>query len=301
MRPSGNRSERALLHPLWVTALILLIANDHFFKGAGILHHIATGKLSDVAGLIVAPMLLAALLRARSREAIAACHWATGVVFCLVQVSPAFAFHLETLMGSLGVPWRLWPDLTDLLTLPSLLVSWRVLVPATEDRVSSAERAHQLGRLAAATVGLLACVGTSAQPATPPEVPEAPPPVVAATPQIEPSRDLTALVGYAWRATNDDGTWQLTYHFRADGTYRASGRPAWQEVGKVEILDADAHRMVLRLYDRVFDGSVDEPLERELTFAPDGRSFELDGDRYERIERVANIAVTDEDEGDPVP
>ena len=40
-------------------ALVVLLANDWLFKGHGILPNWLTGKLSDFAGLIVAPVSLA--------------------------------------------------------------------------------------------------------------------------------------------------------------------------------------------------------------------------------------------------
>ena len=43
-------SERALLHPLWVAALVLLVVNDHLLKGAGLVPGVVTGKLSDTQG-----------------------------------------------------------------------------------------------------------------------------------------------------------------------------------------------------------------------------------------------------------
>ena len=64
---------RALLTPTWVAALALLVANDHWLKGSGMLPGVVTGKLSDFAGMIVAPVLLAALLRVRSKRALALC------------------------------------------------------------------------------------------------------------------------------------------------------------------------------------------------------------------------------------
>lgn len=56
-----------LAHPWWWAALVLLVLNDHFFKGSGLLPTGVTGKLSDFAGLVVAPPLLCALVSARTR------------------------------------------------------------------------------------------------------------------------------------------------------------------------------------------------------------------------------------------
>src|SRR5690606_7865931 len=56
------RPARALLTPTWIGALLLLVANDHWLKGSGMVPGVLTGKLSDFAGMLVAPTLLAALL-----------------------------------------------------------------------------------------------------------------------------------------------------------------------------------------------------------------------------------------------
>jgi hypothetical protein len=281
-RHAGLRPERILLHPLWLASLLLLIANDHVFKGAGILHHVATGKLSDFVGLLVAPALLGVLVFARSRAAIAACHVATGVVFALTEISPACARALEQAMTVAGVPWVLTPDLTDLLALPMLAVSWLVLVPAMERPVVRRERAAELGRMAAATVGFLACVGTSQVKEPPVAAPPTAPneALVAETP---PSRGLADLLGSSWRAKNQDGTWQLTYAFASDGGYTATGQPTFQETGRVELVSASGNVLNVRFVDRRFEGQSDEPADRTLTLAADGASFTMGNDRYERV------------------
>src|SRR5687767_11677061 len=118
---------RALRHPAYWAALAVLLLNDHVLKGAGLVPGLVTGKLSDVAGLFVAPPLLATILRLRSRSAVAAAFLVTGVVFAALELSPAAVHLAERLLAPLS--WRLWPDPTDLLALPALLVAWRVLGP----------------------------------------------------------------------------------------------------------------------------------------------------------------------------
>src|SRR5690606_32162865 len=58
----------SLLHPLFGAALLVLVVNDHVLKGAGALPPLVTGKLSDVAGLLVAPAVLAWIARARTER-----------------------------------------------------------------------------------------------------------------------------------------------------------------------------------------------------------------------------------------
>ena len=123
---------RALLTPTWVAALALLVANDHWLKGAGLIPEVLTGKLSDFAGMLVAPVLLASLLRVRSRRGLALCHAAIAVVFAGIQLAPAFAAQWSALMGLFGHPWAITCDPTDLIALPFLGLSWALLVPAMD-------------------------------------------------------------------------------------------------------------------------------------------------------------------------
>ena len=153
--------ERALLTLPWVAALVVLVVNDHALKGSGLLPGALTGKLSDFAGLLLAPALLATLVRARSTQALLACHVAVGLVFAGIQLSLPFAELWSAAMGLLGHPWTITRDPSDLIALPMLLVSWRVLVAkmAVEQPI-----ALELRRLAVAglsMVGLWSSVATS--------------------------------------------------------------------------------------------------------------------------------------------
>jgi len=161
-RPSKFRPDRALLHPLWWCALALLLVNDHFLKGAGALPAALTGKLSDVAGLIVAPVLLAAIVRARSRLALACCFGAVATVFAAINLAPAAATGLERLTAHLGFGWRVWCDPTDLLALPALALGWRLAAarrPPPELRLTRA-----VGERLATILGAVACMATSIAP-----------------------------------------------------------------------------------------------------------------------------------------
>ncbi len=151
----------ALLHPVWLGSLAVLALNDHVLKGAEILPSAVTGKLSDVAGLLVAPLLLAALLGVARWRSWVACHIAVGLVFAGIQVSAVAASGWSTLMGWVGVPWIITSDVTDLLTLPMLAASlWGFLPAMQRSAASNARKGAQMG---AASVGLLCCVATSRQ------------------------------------------------------------------------------------------------------------------------------------------
>jgi hypothetical protein len=154
------RPARALLNPAWLFALAILALNDHLWKGGGVLPGAVTGKLSDVAGLFLAPALMAALLGVRSRRGLLFCSAAVGLVFSSINLSPACADAWSWLMGLVGFPWKITVDPTDLLTLPAIALGWRVLVPAMASAPRPRTRLHP-AELGAAAVGTLLCVATS--------------------------------------------------------------------------------------------------------------------------------------------
>lgn len=155
------RPARALLTPAWLIALGVLALNDHLLKGAGALPGAVTGKLSDVAGLVVAPALLAALLGVRSRRGLLMCCAAVGLVFSSINLSPACADAWSWLMGLIGFPWKITVDPTDLLTLPALALGWRALVPAMTHAPRARRAAPHPAEASAAVLGTLLCVATS--------------------------------------------------------------------------------------------------------------------------------------------
>lgn len=158
------RPEHALLTPTWLGALALLVANDHWLKGSGMLPGVLTGKLSDFAGMLVAPVLLASLLCVSTRRGLLVCHVAVVVVFSGIQLSPEFAQLWSGWMGLLGHPWVITCDPTDLIAVPFAWLSWQLLTPAmTPDR--PALIGLRRSAVAAASVfGLWATVATSDAP-----------------------------------------------------------------------------------------------------------------------------------------
>jgi hypothetical protein len=115
---------RPLLHPIALGAIAVLLVNDHYLK----LHYPGwlTGKLSDAAGLVFFPLLVAVILRMRVTWAAAA----TAIVFALVKTLPAatdFYRHalglLQLAIGSDGTPVEAVTDPTDLLALPFVLLA----------------------------------------------------------------------------------------------------------------------------------------------------------------------------------
>lgn len=159
MESKPTSAANALLHPLWLGSLAVLVINDHVLKGAGVLPSWLTGKLSDFAGMLVAPLLVVCLLRIRSERASALVHVAVGAVFAAINVSPACARMFEALTALTPLPWAITVDPTDLIALPALLVSFAVLRRPCEHQARAWRRTALQGGLA--TAGTLACMGTS--------------------------------------------------------------------------------------------------------------------------------------------
>lgn len=141
-----------LLHPLGLGAVALLILNDHVLKARW--PSWWTGKLSDVAGMVMFPLLLQALwevARARtggglrpSRAVLVTCVVLTGLCFSATKTWGLAADGWRWSLGFLQWPVRLGlalargralpsvapvahvMDVTDLLALPGLLVALAV-------------------------------------------------------------------------------------------------------------------------------------------------------------------------------
>ena len=128
-----------LLRPAPIVAAVVLVLNDHLFK-----RHLAgsvTGKLSDLAGLVFAPILAVSALevvrwlarqewRATERDLIA-CSAAVGLAFVAAKFSPVVAHAFGDALGYVRYPVRrrfdrvlITHDLTDLAALPVMLVAW---------------------------------------------------------------------------------------------------------------------------------------------------------------------------------
>jgi hypothetical protein len=111
--PSARtRPADLLLSPLLLGALALLVANDWILKPA--FHNAATGKLSDVAGVLLLALCLRALM---PRRPLAACVLA-GAAFALWK-SPAAQPLID---GWNGLGWGRMGRVVDATDLPALLV-----------------------------------------------------------------------------------------------------------------------------------------------------------------------------------
>jgi hypothetical protein len=151
---------------VWWVALVVLLANDHLLKGAGLVGGWLTGKLSDFAGLIVATML-AAVLAGRLRATVSARAVAFGAVaatFAATKISPTAAHAVESGLGWLGLRARICVDRTDLLALVVLPVAWRLVARARSRAPGRSARAREAVQV---SLGAAACLATSSvEPAT---------------------------------------------------------------------------------------------------------------------------------------
>lgn len=123
--------------------MAVLVVNDWLIKpawpGGGLARDLVAGKLSDVAGLAFAPVVLsaaiglslalAARLGARidpslTRRRLFLCIAATAAGFIAVKLSPAVADAVTGALSHLGRPAAIAHDLTDLACLPALAVAY---------------------------------------------------------------------------------------------------------------------------------------------------------------------------------
>lgn len=144
----------ALRHPLWWAALGALILNDHLLKGAGVLPGWLTGKLSDLAGMIVAPALAASLVTARREGLRALAFVSVAALFALVKLSPEARDALVSLASLAGLRWRIVADPTDLVALAALPLAWRIAAPSAAPRRIALQRSGM-------ALGAMACIATS--------------------------------------------------------------------------------------------------------------------------------------------
>ncbi|NUO47458.1 MAG: hypothetical protein HOV80_01235 [Polyangiaceae bacterium] len=162
-RPDRLRLEmgRVLVHPFWLASLALLVINDHLLKGSGLLPGWVTGKLSDFAGLFVAPALLGVLTRVKSRHALVLVHVAVGVGFAAFELSSELAAAADVGYRVAGFRWQQWSDPTDLLALFVLPLAFAFAL-----RVARRDRPTPQGALyrILASAGLVACAASTGDP-----------------------------------------------------------------------------------------------------------------------------------------
>lgn len=170
-----------LIHPVALCALAALILNDHVLKAE--VPGWWTGKISDVAGLIVFPLALHSLLQLVAARRGSRAHLpglpmislGVAAVFAAVELVPPVAATYSTVLGALqwvpasllslatGAPAdfqlvRATADSTDLLALPSVAVAIWIGRPRPSPPPGQAPRRLALAML---VVACLASLGTS--------------------------------------------------------------------------------------------------------------------------------------------
>lgn len=123
-----RRPPSGLLHPVALAALAAWLVNDYVLKDA--YPGWITGKLSDVAGLVVFPLVIAALVgvglpgRLYPRV-VDGSLIATALAFAIVKLWEPGNDALERLLGMMqpGTDVVVVRDVTDLIALPMLAVS----------------------------------------------------------------------------------------------------------------------------------------------------------------------------------
>ena len=161
---------RWVAHPLTVGATAVLLLNDHVFKQAW--PGLVTGKLSDFAGLVVAPAvlgLLFGLFRAGQIGA-AAATLLTGAGFTWVKLTGVGADVASAAWSVVNGPSVILADPGDLVALPALGLAWWVwrrtaAAPPLPDGL-----AHRLRVMLAVPFAVLAIAATSAPSVTLPSV-----------------------------------------------------------------------------------------------------------------------------------
>ncbi|MFF5228978.1 hypothetical protein [Dactylosporangium sp. NPDC000521] len=136
-----------LTHPVSAVAVLVLLVNDRLLKAAA--PGVVTGKLSDVAGLVFAPALVAAVCcllvpRLPARWAAAGSTVLVGAAFAVVKAVPGGA-DVASAAWSVIRPSTILADPTDLLALPALGIAWwvrgRTLTPVVSASIARGVRA----------------------------------------------------------------------------------------------------------------------------------------------------------------
>ncbi|MFJ8962452.1 hypothetical protein ACIRG5_23975 [Lentzea sp. NPDC102401] len=161
---------RWVAHPLTVAATAVLLLNDHVFKQAW--PGVVTGKLSDVAGLVVAPAVLGVLFglfRAGPFGA-AAATLLTGAGFAWVKLSRTGAEVASAAWSIVNGPSVVLADPSDLIALPALGLAWWAWRRAAAAPPLPDGPAHRLRVVLAMPFAVLAIAATSAPVDTTPSV-----------------------------------------------------------------------------------------------------------------------------------
>jgi hypothetical protein len=156
----------ALVRLVYAACLAILIVNDRMLKPSGA-WPLLSGKLSDFAGLVVAPVTLTAFVLwlaprwrgARARLRVRCIGFGlAGLVFSTINLSPLASEWFVSALRVAGIEWRLWSDPTDLVALLALPCAW-VLLDALE-RQPARGLPWQTVEVAGVFLGALSCLAS---------------------------------------------------------------------------------------------------------------------------------------------
>ena len=181
---SGSRRGTLLIHPVAIAAVAVLLLNDHVLKAA--FPGFVTGKLSDVAGLVFFPLLLAeavaACLRRDPKQLVPPTAALTALCFALVKLTTAGAAMFALTIGAaqwivaLAVTGHgnlravaVAMDATDLIALPAVVIAVAIARRSSSGRsLRLVARSARRARFAPIAMGLLMAAATMATTAAPP-------------------------------------------------------------------------------------------------------------------------------------
>lgn len=125
-----------MCHPVAIAAVVVLLVNDHLLKSRW--PGPVTGKVSDLAGLVFFPLLLASIWELIARitghrpstatpKVVIGCILITAAGFIAVKVSSAASdLYVDALEQVTGSDHEIVLDATDLFTLPAVALAWFV-------------------------------------------------------------------------------------------------------------------------------------------------------------------------------
>lgn len=203
----------------FLVALLVLVGNDWFLKAA--YPSWVTGKLSDFAGMIVFPIVVAASvglvaprLAARRRSHVQNLGLAVaGLTLLAIKTNAAAAAGMESLLQSItGAEQQIVLDPTDLLGLSGLIIARQTLISPNRVRLGKKARLSVLGLAA------MACMATSA----PENYASNWNNIVETEGKIVVTGDQTE---FAWESTDDGASWVQNRDLGSEDFYNYDRTP----------------------------------------------------------------------------